>query len=226
MRWVAAVLAMWTLAPGCGSKSGEKEGQPATTAGAPRKRDPSRCGDGAEPYDRKEVGAPTVVGCRRKDGSFVGPYKVTMPDGVVTAEGQFVSGKRDGHWTYRHPSGKIWKEGEYVQGKLHGVWKQYDMEGKLLGESKLDHGTGTETVWWDNGKIRQSVERKEGVADGKTTWYFETGEKLMEADYLAGKLHGSWTFWDIKGQLRKVETWEDGIIGNTVWYENGMPLTQ
>jgi antitoxin component YwqK of YwqJK toxin-antitoxin module len=149
---------------------------------------------------------------------------VTLPDGVVTAEGEFSAGNRVGRWIYRHPNGKTWKDGEYIDGKLHGTWRQYDMDGKSLGESRFDRGTGTETAWWDNGNVRQSIERKDGVADGKTTWYFETGEKLMEADYVGGKVQGTWTFWDSKGQTRKIETWEDGVIVNTVWYENGVPL--
>lgn len=219
-------LAAALLIAGCSGDGEASKTAPQRARAAKQKPIPSPCPDGAAPYRRQAIGAPTVVGCRRKDGAFVGHYTATLADGVVTGEGEFRDGKRHGPWTYRHPSGKPWKQGEYVDGRMHGAWRQYDAEGKLLGEFRLERGTGVEVMWWENGHKRQEIARKDGLAEGKTTWYFETGERMMEADHVAGKLHGSWTFWDLKGQTRKIETWEDGGIVNTVWFENGIPLTQ
>jgi antitoxin component YwqK of YwqJK toxin-antitoxin module len=223
---IAIVIAAGVAAVACGSD--EVESTPDRPATQVRKAPPPKnpCPDGAEVYKREAKGSPTVTACRLPNGDFHGNYSAQYADGTKTAEGAFDNAKRHGAWIYRHPNGQTWKKGSYVHGKLDGEWKQFAETGKLLGTYTLRSGTGTEARWWDNGNKRQEVTWSDGAQSGLTTRWFETGEKLSEATYEAGELHGTWTHWDAKGQTRKVENWKRGIIESTVWYENGVPLTQ
>lgn len=223
MRMAIAIVA--SLALSCGSDDSEREKRDDTPRASQPAQPKGPCPSGTELYKREATGSPTVTGCRKPNGDFHGPYKVELGE-TLTAEGKFENGKRHGDWIYRHPNGKTWKQGRYVQGRLDGEWKEFSKAGKLLGTYTLKNGTGREITWWDNGNKRQEVDWKNGVRHGITSSYFETGEKMMEATWEGGKVNGTWTFWDVKGQTRKVETWKDGIIENTVWYEQGVPITE
>jgi antitoxin component YwqK of YwqJK toxin-antitoxin module len=66
---------------------------------------------------------------------------------------------------------------------------------------------------------------KDGMKEGKWTWWYENGQKETEGNYSGGKPDGEYTAWHKNGQIRlawnykKNAGFADGKM--TMWYENG-----
>ncbi len=76
-----------------------------------------------------------------KDGS----YKRYDFDGVIT-EGEYVLGRKTGHWTNYYSNGQIKNEGVYVNGHKNGAWKYYNSKGKLLNTHFFKNGVDMQTI--------------------------------------------------------------------------------
>ena len=64
---------------------------------------------------------------------------------------------------------------------------------------------------------------KDGKQDGKTTYWYENGQKELEVNFKDGKQDGKATYWYENGQIMAEETYKDGKRdGKTIeWEENG-----
>ena len=64
---------------------------------------------------------------------------------------------------------------------------------------------------------------KDGELDGKSTFWYENGQKWWELTYKDGKEDGLYTVWYKNGQKRLEDTYKDGKYDglSTFWYENG-----
>jgi antitoxin component YwqK of YwqJK toxin-antitoxin module len=64
---------------------------------------------------------------------------------------------------------------------------------------------------------------KDGIEDGKYTWWYENGQKSCEGNYKNGKEDGKWTDWYDNGQKSREVRFKDDdlvlIIGR--WNEDG-----
>jgi antitoxin component YwqK of YwqJK toxin-antitoxin module len=47
------------------------------------------------------------------------------------SKGNFVNGKRDGHWLLFNRNGRLWNKGNFVNGISHGYWECFDNNGVL-----------------------------------------------------------------------------------------------
>jgi antitoxin component YwqK of YwqJK toxin-antitoxin module len=72
---------------------------------------------------------------------------------------------------------------------------------------------GTQKGYYDDGKLRQTVEFANARRNGMTTLYYETGQKHSETPYKDGKEDG------IKRIYRK-----DGELAQETPYSNGIPV--
>ena len=59
--------------------------------------------------------------------------------------------------------------------------------------------------------------------DGKSTWWYEDGQKDSEGTYNNGHRDGKWIFWYDNGNKQSEETYKDGKIdGKCIgWHDNG-----
>ena len=94
--------------------------------------------------------------------------------------------------------------------------------------------------FWDNGNMKLEGSYKDGLMNGKWTWYREDGKKMVKAYYVDGNgngdkmiyedlgiprngADGELTFWNENGQKMYKGTFKDGEQDGkwTFWYENG-----
>ena len=78
-------------------------------------------------------------------------------DGVHLDEmrgtGEWVDGRKHGHWVYFFENGRKAHEGEYIRGKRDGLWTSWYADGPKSGESyyKDDKQNGWCVAWHRNG---------------------------------------------------------------------------
>ncbi len=73
------------------------------------------------------------------------------------------------------------------------------------------------------GKKKMEGQYKNGLKNGKWTYWYGNGQKHSLFIYKNGKSHGKWTKWYENGKKKGEETYKDGKRDGkyTRWYENG-----
>jgi antitoxin component YwqK of YwqJK toxin-antitoxin module len=172
------------------------------------------------------------------DNSFApdGKYREFHPNGKPFIEGQFKAGKQDGEWTYYFENGQVNRKASYKDGKLDGSWDifradgtlaskrgfkaglrdgawiTYDASGKQpLAEEHYADGKqdGVWKLYYPNGKLKQQASFKQGKSDGAVAEWDDKGQKLLEANYTAGKLDGTATRYFADGKTI-TQTYKNG----------------
>jgi antitoxin component YwqK of YwqJK toxin-antitoxin module len=110
-------------------------------------------------------------------------------DNVIAIE-HFVNGKKHGASLTYLPGGQLIEEKTYVNGKAQGVWKRFYRSGKPHFEGGLlnDH--------WH----------------GQFVFFNVDGKKIATGAYQKSVKEGDWSFYDEKGLLIKVETYQNGRV--------------
>ncbi|MCA9100093.1 MAG: hypothetical protein KDA63_03025 [Planctomycetales bacterium] len=158
-----------------------------------------------ERYDNRSVKIERSV-TRDADNNYInhGPWKMFNPAGVVIAEGQYEHGQRHGVWTRWHTAADMpamFKQAPYnafsapfvsqatfANGKLEGHWTIFDAKQRRASEFELS----------------------DGLRHGMSTWWYPTGEKMMEAFYRDGVIDGEFVEWNPKGEVIRRDNFQEG----------------
>jgi len=105
------------------------------------------------------------------------------------------------------------------------VFKNY-LGGKTEYEGSYKNGKqdGKWTYWWENGQKMMEGNWKNGKPwDGKKILWHQNGQKQSELTIKDGELDGKGTSWYENGQKKEEATYKDGMPDGlwTYWYENG-----
>ena len=92
---------------------------------------------------------------------------------------------------------------------------------KLNGRYKNGLMNGKWTYYHRNGQKEFEVTYKDGIEDGLWTYWYENGQK--GGTYKDGKKNGNWMHWDLNGSKILDENFENGILNGPMisWYPNG-----
>ena len=67
--------------------------------------------------------------------------------------------------------------------------------------------------------ILEEANYKEGILDGKITYYYENGNKSFEGYYESGKRSGQWVYYYEDGSIKaKGEIKDNGPLGDWIVY--------
>ena len=167
------------------------------------------------------------------DGStvFHGPYVEYYPDGTEFCHGQYENGKRVGEWSYSHPNGKPAKKPTYVDGLPDGTWQVFDDDGRALRQES--YVKGERSGKWlfyapDGKKLTQEEEYAHGKMNGKFTAWDAEGNRVVEASFEDGMLHGARERWHSNGERAAREYYVKGKRHGTFvsWSPNGTVISQ
>jgi hypothetical protein len=95
-----------------------------------------------------------------------GVRRMLHRNGVVAVEENFSGHKLHGRRRTWHRNGQLATEEFYRDGRLHGVVRQWNENGKLLGSFRMEHGTGTQKSWHDNGRLNLEFASRMWLRDG------------------------------------------------------------
>lgn len=95
--------------------------------------------------------------------------------------------------------------------------KLYYLDGKLF--------TGMCYEKFDNGKIGIKGQMKNGKKDGLWTWWYSSGQKKRETQFVDGKKDGLTYYWYENGQKQKELMFkQDKNVDQKLWDEEGNRL--
>jgi antitoxin component YwqK of YwqJK toxin-antitoxin module len=69
---------------------------------------------------------------------------------------------------------------------------------------------GESATFHSNGVQATSIQYRNGVKDGKETWWSDKGLKTYAANHLDGKLHGATYSWNERGYLISEAKFDNG----------------
>jgi antitoxin component YwqK of YwqJK toxin-antitoxin module len=134
-----------------------------------------------------------------------------------------------------HLSGQevLQKDGKYfgADGKLYtGVFKEFDEKGNVLTENNVNQGIldGITLLYYNSGAKKEQRSYLKGKKDGLWINWNENGVKTAEARFTDGKKDGFWYIWDEKGTKRYEMFYKEGQKKGTwyIWDETGKLITE
>lgn len=93
------------------------------------------------------------------------------PNGLPHGEGQWISGVREGKWTYRADTGVLVAAGEYQNGLMEGYWTQYSPNGELV--SRGVYHCQLREGWW-------SYFLQDGSVDDAHSGFYRNDERILQ----------------------------------------------
>ncbi len=106
---------------------------------------------------------------------------------VHHSQGGFDGVLIDGPYVIYYPNNDLKAKGEYSKGRKHGVWK----------------------TWYENGKLSEQLNWKNGQLQGESSLFDSTGALISSGYYSRGLKHGIFTYY------------QDGMVIQTERYQYG-----
>ncbi|MCU0420292.1 MAG: hypothetical protein MUC38_11630 [Cyclobacteriaceae bacterium] len=157
-------------------------------------------------------------------GKKEGIWKYYFPSGKVSSEGAYKNDEPEGDWTYYFDDGHVSARGAYVGGQKNGYWTSLHPGGQKKSETTYVNGVGQYKEYHPNGKLRMQGMIKNGKNDGKWEYFFEDGKKEGECEYADGK--GTFFGYYPSGTLQtKGQMEDDRRVGTWELYEHDGKLS-
>lgn len=131
-------------------------------------------------------------------------YRSWTPAGMLVVEYSMADGLMHGVFRTWHENGQVCEDACYVAGNEHGLTRQYDHTGRLLGNYTMEHGTGVDLWFADDGSLAEERQYKDGLRHGYERWWNGDNATVgQEAHYWQGEAHGILREWNVHGRLRQ-----------------------
>jgi antitoxin component YwqK of YwqJK toxin-antitoxin module len=161
---------------------------------------------------------------------------------IQDASGNYVN---HGLWTMFDEKGSVLGRGEYRYGERHGAWTRWHLtvasemlsqapykhfQPPFVSEATFENGqmNGTWTIFDSKDQKISEFSFSYGERDGKSTWYYPSGEKMREIDFANGQINGVWQEWGPNKDVIRNETFDNGrrLAKKVDSYPNGGPKTE
>lgn len=180
-------------------------------------------------------------------GNKTGEWKYFYDNGVQEYLEHYANGKLDGEYFSYYRNGKIETKSFYKKGEIDDKKTDYDDDGIIYSEATFERGRlrdikffnkkgevisnttsrkGNATIVFynpDGTKSNDGYYTKDGVLEGKGTYYYKNGSKSREADYKNGYLEGHSVYYHENGKMSQDGYYKnnepDGYFIN--YYTNG-----
>lgn len=132
------------------------------------------------------------------------------------AENKFENDKKVGRWIeYRDT---VWKQTDYYGATYYHL---------VVYEKGIPVGIGRD-YFIKNDQLQNEYTYVNGVKNGPSKWFYETGELSCEANYLNDKREGKVSWYYMNGKVKQEATLVNGLFhGKCTWYyDNGAMETQ
>jgi antitoxin component YwqK of YwqJK toxin-antitoxin module len=149
------------------------------------------------------------------------------PDQVIE-QGKYSNSRKQGIWTKFFASGKTKSEIEYKNSRPNGAYRTYFENGQIEEEGNWKNNRNTNDFkrYYENGQVSQNFAfNNTGKRDGKQTYYYESGQVMIEADIESGKEKFVKEFYE-DGSVKAEKSFVDGKldVANTKVYEPTTPI--
>jgi len=144
--------------------------------------------------------------------------RLDCPTGTKAADTGFARGckRPDGTWhgpfASVHEGGKPHRTGTYRDGVPEGRWTLYAQDGRLLGSFEIIDGNGVMLDWSDSGQKISETPYRAGKIDGVATTWYPDGRKSSEAVLREGFQEGVTTHWNASGTKISEQSFRHGRL--------------
>jgi len=108
-------------------------------------------------------------------------------NGVSAVEEHFCGRKLHGRRRTWHHNAQLATEEFYRDGRLHGLCRQWNEHGRLLGTYRMEHGTGTQISWHENGRRNLEFTTIAGQFCGRSRLWLRDGTLISDQVLLFGR---------------------------------------
>ncbi len=139
-----------------------------------------------------------------------GYNKFYYPNGTVSSEGMFKSGKPVGYWKSYYPDKTLKSEGNRKGDKLDSVWRFFDRKGRLT--EVIDYKNGVKSGYYKTYKFVNDSDYQgnvliskelyvNGEKNGKSYYYTDRGKLQKTVEYEKNYKNGYEKHYDDKGNI-------------------------
>ena len=173
--------------------------------------------------------------CTLKDGLRNGPFRRYYESGALHLKATFRNDLLEGPEEEYYENGQLRECRVYSLGLVadstvtvmnedgslseteewkDGYCRSFGADRKLRSEFKLYNGRyeGTYRAYFENGKVRNTVNFQMGVAQGEACEYGEDGSLVRKSTFADNTLDGEDLFFYPSGKIRNKDTYSDGIL--------------
>ena len=133
-------------------------------------------------------------------------------------------GRRNGECSFFNSDKNRWITATFQNGNLHGVYQEYGVwrNSRILRyQAFYINGelNGFVKSFRYDGKIETEQSYLGGLLNGPTNRY-QNGILDIREYYLSGEPHGEWIFYDARGRTETNFFCQEGVCGNSYFYDN------
>jgi len=138
-----------------------------------------------------------------------------FPNGRKMAAGNYINEKKDSTWQFFSESnGTLVSLETYRAGILNGLSKVFYPEGGLSELHYYKNGIldGLWEQYYLDGKLKLRGIYKAGEKQGLFRILYNSGVPMIEGQYVHGHQDGTWTYFNEKGIITKIEIYGNGVL--------------
>ncbi len=151
-----------------------------------------------------------------QQGSRVGFWREWHENGQLRSEGTWGAGAKQGPWKEWYSTGQPRFEGTRVDGRsaVATSWNEDGSVDRIIEESSNRYGQTIRIskVFYRNGKLKFIAQKLDAQFHGLQYLWFANGLKREEGEFYLGQKHGTWTYWNHKGEQLGQEDWSRGEL--------------
>jgi uncharacterized protein len=137
--------------------------------------------------------------------------------GVIYQEGNYLNNNADGVWTFVGENRNKYKEERYKNGIPDGTWTSWNRYVQKASIETYQNGSLVNKLlfkYYERGKgrIENMSNYKNGFLNGKSTTWYENGQKFIEGHYINDKADGKWVFWKKNGLKNEERNYKAGDL--------------
>lgn len=118
-----------------------------------------------------------------KEGKLDGDVAWFNNEGVLGMRHKYKKGKLEGEQYTYYDNGNIRSIITYLDGHLNGKIEWYTKDGVLFDNREIINGTGEYILYWENERVQEEGNYKNGKKVGSWKKYDKTGEILKDTFY-------------------------------------------
>lgn len=122
----------------------------------------------------------------------------------ITEQYEQINSIKNGSYKSYYNDGKLKSEGTFLNGLYNGAWIYYYSNGNEMGRGSYIAGDGTD--------VSELSGLPRNGRDGLWKFYNVNGKVKQEANYIKGKLNGSFKEYNDFGELILIELYQNGLI--------------
>jgi len=130
-----------------------------------------------------------------KDGQKDGLWVYYFNNGNVEQKGRYSENLPHGEWLWYYLNGQLRRQENFYHGKYNGEVKDFDKKGNIIQDRNYTFNTLEGKSYYFIGDHEEKGEMKNGLREGKWTYFFNGKKKAFTGKFKDGLPDGKHKYW-------------------------------